>query len=116
MELYTWESVEKEQLNPKLWRRVISGKNLTVAQIALAQGAEVPTHQHESEQFSCVLSGALKFEVGNQEIVVRAGEVLHLPSNVPHGAKALQETLSLDIFSPIRSDWLSGRDDYLRKG
>ncbi len=116
MELYTWDSIQKEQLNPKLWRKVISGRKLTVAQISLAEGAEVPTHHHESEQISYVLSGALKFEVGNQEIVVRAGEVLLLPPNVPHGATALQDTLSLDIFSPVRADWLSGQDDYLRKG
>jgi quercetin dioxygenase-like cupin family protein len=116
MELYVWESVRKEQMNPKIWRKVISGQRAMVAQISLAPGAVVPSHQHESEQISYVLEGALKFELENQEIMVRAGEVLHIPSNVPHSAVAVEQSLSLDIFSPIRADWLTGQDDYLRKG
>ncbi len=114
MELYTWESVQKEQLNPQMWRKVISGQRVMIAQISLAQGGVVPTHQHESEQISYVMEGALKFELNNQEIIVRAGEVLHIPSNLPHAATAIQDTLSLDVFSPIRADWLIGNDDYLR--
>jgi quercetin dioxygenase-like cupin family protein len=115
MQLYSWDAVRKEVLNPKLSRKVISGEKAMVAQVFLAQGAIVPTHQHESEQLSYVMEGALKFELEGQEIVVHQGEVLHIPSNVPHRAVALEDTLDLDIFSPIRIDWLTGQDDYLRK-
>lgn len=115
MQHYSWEAVKKEVLNPKLARKVISGEKAMVAQVFLAQGAIVPTHQHESEQLTYILEGALKFELEGREIVVRQGEVLHIPSNVPHRAEALEDTLDLDIFSPIRVDWLSGQDDYLRK-
>lgn len=115
MQHYSWDAVRKEVLNPKLWRKVISGEKAMVAQVFLAQGAIVPTHQHESEQLTYILEGALKFELEGREIVVRQGEVLHIPSHVPHRAVALEDTLDLDIFSPIRLDWLTGQDDYLRK-
>lgn len=116
MEHFTWETMKKEVMNPKVWRKVITGEKAMVAQVFLAKGAMVPTHQHESEQISYIVEGALKFELEGKEVIVREGEVLHIPSNVPHSAVALEDTLDFDIFSPIRIDWLTGNDDYLRKG
>ncbi len=116
MQFYTWDTVKKEVMNERIWRKVITGEKAMVAQVFLAKDAVVPTHQHESEQFTYILEGALKFELEAKVIVVRKGEVLHIPSNVPHRAVALVDTLDLDIFSPIRTDWLTGQDDYLRKG
>jgi quercetin dioxygenase-like cupin family protein len=116
MEHFTWETVKKEVMNPKVWRKVITGEKAMVAQVFLAKGAVVPMHQHESEQISYIVEGALKFELEGKEVIVRKGEVLHIPSSVPHSAVALEDTLGLDIFSPIRMDWLTGNDDYLRKG
>lgn len=115
MQVLAWDSVKKEDLNPKLSRKLISGERVTMAQIFLAQGAVVPKHQHESEQLSYLLQGALKFELEGREVVVRKGEVLVIPSNVPHAATALEDSMALDVFSPIRIDWLTGKDDYLRK-
>ena len=115
MQYLAWETVKKEELNPKLWRKVISGEKAMVAQVFLARGCVVPLHQHESEQVSYIIKGALKFELEGKEIVVREGEVLVIPANVPHKAVALEDTLDLDVFSPIRIDWLTGKDDYLRK-
>jgi len=115
MEHFAWETVKKEVMNPKLWRKVISGKKAMVAQVFLAKGCVVPVHQHESEQISYIIDGALKFELEGKEIVVGKGEVLVIPSNVPHKAVALEDTLDIDVFSPIRIDWLTGTDDYLRK-
>ncbi len=116
MEHFAWETVKKEVMNSKVWRKVITGEKAMVAQVFLAKGAVVPTHQHESEQISYIVEGALKFELEGKEVIVRKGEVLHIPSSVPHSAVALEDTLGLDIFSPIRMDWLTGNDDYLRKG
>jgi quercetin dioxygenase-like cupin family protein len=115
MQLFSWESVRKEVMNEKLWRKVICGEKATVAQIFLAKDCVVPVHQHESEQFSYVVEGALKFQLDGMEIIVRAGDVLLIPSGVPHQATALEDTLDIDIFSPIREDWMTGKDDYLRK-
>jgi unsaturated pyranuronate lyase len=115
MKQYSWETVKQEPMRQGIWRKVISGEKAMLAQVFLPKGAVVPTHQHESEQLSYILEGALKFELEGKEVIVRAGEVLHIPSNVPHMAVALEDTLDFDAFSPIRVDWLTGRDDYLRK-
>ena len=76
----------------------------------------MPVHHHENEQMSYVLEGALKFDIGGQEVIVRKGEIVHIPSNVPHGVVALEDTLNFEIFVPVRQDWLTGQDNYLRKG
>ena len=97
-------------------RKVISGDKAMVAQVFLKKGAVVPEHHHESEQITYILEGALEFELEGKRVVVHAGEVLHIPSYVPHSAVALEDTLDLDIFSPIRVDWLTKQDEYLRRG
>src|ERR1035437_3555489 len=114
MEFYTWDEMEKEVLSDTIARKIISGDKAMVAQVFLAKGAIVPEHHHESEQITYILEGALKFEIGGREIVVGKGQVLRIPCNVPHRAVALEDTLDLDIFSPIREDWLKKDDAYLR--
>jgi unsaturated pyranuronate lyase len=115
MQLFDWGAVRKEQMNPKIWRKVINGERITLAQIFIAKDGVVPTHHHDNEQMSYVLEGALKFEIGGEEVIVRKGEVVHIPSNVPHGVVALEDTFDIEIFSPVRLDWLNGKDDYLRR-
>ncbi len=107
MQLYTWESLKKIALDEKISLRLVTGEKAMVARISLAKGAVVPRHQHESEQLSYIVEGALKFELEGREVTVRKGEVLLVPSNVPHGAVALEDTLNLEIFSPPRPDWLA---------
>jgi quercetin dioxygenase-like cupin family protein len=97
-------------------RKVISGEKTMIAQVFFKKGGVVPEHSHEAEQITYILEGALKFELEGREVVVRKGEVLHIPSNVPHRAVALEDTLDLDVFSPPRYDWLSKDDEYLRRG
>jgi quercetin dioxygenase-like cupin family protein len=116
MQHHIWDSVPLEVMSEVISRKVISGQKAMVAQVFLKKDAVVPEHQHESEQITYILEGALKFELEGREVVVRKGEVLHIPSNVPHRAVALEDTLDLDIFSPIRTDWLTKDDDYLRRG
>ena len=116
MKFYCWESMPLEAMSDVISRKIVSGEKAMVAQVFLKKDAVVPEHFHESEQITYILEGALKFELEGKEVVVRKGEVLHIPSNVPHRAVALEDTLDLDIFSPIRQDWLSKDDAYLRRG
>src|SRR5579872_5695055 len=116
MEYLRWESVPLEVMSDVISRKVIAGEKAMVAQVFLKRDAVVPEHHHESEQITYIMEGALKFELEGREVVVRKGEVLHIPSNVPHRAVALEDTLDLDIFAPIREDWLTKNDAYLRRG
>jgi quercetin dioxygenase-like cupin family protein len=95
---------------------VITEERAMVAQVFLVKGAVVPEHKHESEQITYILEGALLFEIDGKEILVGKGQVLRIPSWKPHKATALEDTLDLDIFSPIREDWLKKDDEYLRRG
>lgn len=111
-----WSSVELEELKPLLQRQLIVGQNIMVARVLLQKGAIVPEHSHHNEQVTYVLEGALKFWIDGREIVVKAGEVLTIPSHMPHQAEALEDTVDLDIFNPPRADWLDKTDQYLRGG
>ncbi len=93
-------------------RKIVTGERLMAAQVYLKKGALVPKHAHASEQMTYVLQGALKFLIGGEEITVREGEVLHVPSWVDHQAEALDDTFELDLFSPVRQDWLDHADEY----
>jgi quercetin dioxygenase-like cupin family protein len=116
--LYRWDDMPRETVTDKIDRRLVTGERIMLAHVYLARGSIVPRHSHDNEQITYILEGALRFwigEDGSQEIVVRAGEVLHIPSNVPHKAEALDDTLDVDVFSPPRQDWLDGTDDYFRR-
>ena len=114
---FCWEKMEKEKVTDVISRRVISGDRAMLAQIYLEKGAMVPMHSHENEQITFLLEGVLKFWIGEEreELTLRAGEVLLIPSNVPHQAEALEACLDVDVFCPPRQDWLDGTDDYFRK-
>ncbi|MEM9487854.1 MAG: cupin domain-containing protein [Myxococcota bacterium] len=115
---FRWDDMDKERVTDMIDRRLITGERAMLAHVYLKQGSVVPRHSHDNEQFTYILQGALHFWIGedeSEEIVVRAGEVLHIPSNVPHKAKALEDTLDVDIFSPPRQDWLDGTDSYFHR-
>jgi unsaturated pyranuronate lyase len=115
MEFTSWDTIENEKLSPTISRKMMSGENSTLARVVLARGAVVPRHSHVSEQFSWIVSGALRFIFDDRELVVRAGEILFIPANEPHAAVALEETVDVDFFAPRRDDWITKNDAYLRK-
>jgi quercetin dioxygenase-like cupin family protein len=115
---YRWDDVQLEPLKGTISRRVISGERMMIAHVYLKKNDEVPRHSHENEQITYVVEGALHFwfgEDGAQELTVHAGEVIVIPSHLPHRALALEDTLDVDVFSPPRQDWLAGTDAYLRR-
>ena len=112
---HRWDDMPKERVTDQLQRRLITGERMMLAHVYLDKGCIVPKHQHDNEQLTYILEGALRFWIGEDgaEVVdVRAGEVLVIPSNVPHRAEALEDTLDVDVFSPPRQDWLDGTDSY----
>jgi quercetin dioxygenase-like cupin family protein len=115
---HRWDDMPKERVNDMLDRRLVTGERVMLAHVYLKKGCIVPKHSHENEQITYILEGALRFHLGEdqrEEVVVHAGEVLHIPSNLPHQAEALDDTLDVDVFSPPREDWLNKTDSYLRK-
>ena len=119
MRLAKWDEVKLEEVNPMLSRKLVWGEKVMVAYVYLKKGCIVPRHAHESEQVTQIHSGSLRLwieEAGiEKEVTLAPGDVLIIPSMAPHRAEALEETLDVDIFSPIRQDWIQGTDNYLRK-
>lgn len=113
-----WKDIPKERVNDLLERRLVVSDRMMLTHVYIRKGCVVPMHHHENEQLTYILEGALKFWIGAEDaepIIVRSGEVLVIPSNVPHKAEALEDTLDVDIFCPPRQDWIDKTDDYLRK-
>jgi len=114
---YAWSDVPAEQLNPSMLRRMVHGDRILVADMQFRNGFLVPLHQHVNEQVTLVKSGVIRFRLGtdrSQVIDVHPGEVLIIPSNLPHEAEMIGDVAEMDVFTPLREDWLSGTDAYLR--
>src|SRR3954467_12861017 len=112
---FRWSDLPEERVTADISRKLITGDQMMLAHVYLKKDALVPQHSHHNEQLTYIISGGLHFFIGanrEREVIVRAGEVLHLPSNVPHEARALEDTLDVDVFSPPRQDWLDGTDSY----
>ena len=114
---YRWDELPRDELTPLIARRMITGERMMVAQLYLEEGAIVPSHSHENEQITYVIEGRMRFWLGadeSQVVDVAAGEVLHIPSGLPHRVLVLERSLDVDLFAPPRQDWLDGTDSYLR--
>jgi len=109
--LHRWDEIALEKITEMISRKIVTGDREMLAQTYLKRGALVPLHTHASEQMTYVLQGTLRFHVEGEEVIVREGEVIHIPSGASHQAEALEDTFELDVFSPIREDWLSAPDD-----
>ena len=115
---YRWEAMPAEPLKTGLDRKLITSERMMIAHVYFKKGADVPQHSHENEQITYILEGALQFKLGpkgEREVIVRAGEVLVIPSWLQLSAVSLEDTLDVDVFNPPRQDWLQGTDAYLRR-
>ena len=116
MKILSWDEIPIEELTDKIRRQVVTGTNEMMARVLLDKGAVVPTHSHESEQITYIIEGVMRLMIGDppEEVLLRAGQFIVIPPNVPHRAEILEDTVDIDIFSPIRHDWLEGRDTYFQ--
>ena len=118
MRHFRWDDMPRERVTDAIDRRIITGPRMMIAHVYIKKGGVVPKHWHENEQITYILEGALRFRIGEdgaEQIDVRAGEVLVIPSNVPHDAVALEDTIDVDVFNPPRQDWLDGTDTYFQR-
>ena len=104
--VHRWDKIDLEKVTEMISRKIVSGRRQMMAQVYLKRGAQVPMHSHESEQLVYVLQGALRCRVGGEDLTLREGEVLHIPSGVEHQAEAIEDTFELAMFSPIREEWV----------
>jgi quercetin dioxygenase-like cupin family protein len=115
MKLHEWSKIDREKLNPSCERQVIHCDQMTVARLFLKKGAIVPRHSHLNEQVTVLQEGKLRFAFDSADVIVEAGQALQIPGHEPHLVEALEDSVAMDLFSPVREDWVRGDDAYLRK-
>lgn len=114
MKLHSWDKIELEELSATAARRVVHSERMTTARILLKKGGVVPRHSHENEQISHILEGRLLFQFDDREITAEAGDLVEIASHEPHRVEALEDSVAMDVFQPVRQDWIQGDDGYLR--
>lgn len=103
-----WDKVPVEQLEEGIERQMVIGEKLMICRLRFAPHVVTPAHEHPHEQMTLVEQGSVLFTIGSEERVAHTGDVLHFPSGTWHGATMLDEEVVLvDIFSPVREDFLS---------
>ena len=115
MNHHRWSDVPNEQISETVARRFITGDSLTVGRFELKQGGIVPSHAHVNEQISMVMSGVLLFRIDGRETVVKAGEMMQIPPNVAHEVEVIEDAVAIDVFSPVRQDWIDKTDTYFKR-
>src|SRR5262249_37332989 len=112
---HRWSDLAPEAINASIARQYITAERVTIARFELKRGALVPMHAHENEEVSIVMNGALRFRIDGRDIVVRSGEAMQIPPNMPHEVEVIEDTLVFDVFSPVRQDWIDKTDTYFRR-
>jgi quercetin dioxygenase-like cupin family protein len=115
MEIYTWDKIKEDVMNPLAGRKALHGKMITLARFRFDKGNKVAMHHHPNDQITTVASGSVRMTCGSEEFVMKAGDMVLVPPDVPHGNEALEDTVIIEIFSPVRQDWITGDDSYLRQ-
>jgi quercetin dioxygenase-like cupin family protein len=115
MKIQKWDDISEDQLNPLAGRKALHGEAITVAHFRFNKGNKEASHHHINDQITIVEKGAVRMFVADEEFVLKAGEMVHVPPEVPHGNEALEDTLVMELFSPVREDWIKGDDSYLRQ-
>jgi quercetin dioxygenase-like cupin family protein len=114
MQIHRWEDVPSEQFTPLLAMQTVHRDKITMARVSLLKGAKVPSHSHANEQITTVEQGRLRVDSGGEQVIVNAGEIITFAPHDPHAVEALEDTIAIDVFAPVREDWRSGDTAYLR--
>jgi quercetin dioxygenase-like cupin family protein len=115
MKIQTWDDIAEDALNPLAGRKALHGTDMTVAHFRFQKGNTVASHHHANDQITIVEKGAVRMTVGEETFDLKAGQMVHVDPDVPHGNVALEDTMIMEIFSPVREDWIKGDDSYLRQ-
>lgn len=116
VQTFTLKELPTKPVSELLTRGMISGEQGTIGYFTYKKGAVVPTHQHSNEQYSLITKGSVKVTILDKEYIVKAGQGIIIPPNVPHSFTALEDdTIDIDFFSPARKDWIEEKDNYYQK-
>jgi quercetin dioxygenase-like cupin family protein len=91
-------------------KTLVFGDNTLLAEFRLKQGSQLPRHAHSQEQTGYLISGRIRLSIGNDISEMEPGDSWCVPSNIEHGAEILVDSVAIEVFSPIREDYLPKKD------
>lgn len=110
------DTMQAKQLSTLITRRTASGENATFGYFQMKKDAVVPLHQHPNEQYTFILKGSVRVTIKDKVYIVKAGQAILIPANIPHFFECLEDgTIDLDFFAPRREDWIKGTDTYFNE-
>ncbi len=113
--LYHLDAQPIEQLSPLIHRQYLHGAQSTFVKWTMKKGAVVPVHHHANEQITWITAGEADVYSQGKKYVMRAGDLMIIPPNVPHEFHFTEDTIDIDIFTPQRQDWMTGTANYYIK-
>jgi len=103
-----WDDVPVERVADGIERQMVVGGRMMVCRLRFQPRVDTPVHSHPHEQITLVEQGRVQFSIAGETKIAHAGDILHFPPGVPHGATILdEEVILIDIFSPIREEFLA---------
>nr|WP_315149850.1 cupin domain-containing protein [uncultured Flavobacterium sp.] len=109
---FSMDTLKYEKMMDKVERKYAYGSMGMIAYFKLEKGAHIPKHKHPNEQITHILEGKVKVAINGVEYIVKKGDVLIIPPNIEHEFWALEDTLDMDMFAPLRMDWLNKTETY----
>ena len=87
-------------------KTLVYGENTLFTEFLLQSGHTLPRHAHDQEQTGCLVSGAIRLSIGDDTFDVGPGDSWCIPGGVEHGAEILADSVAIEVFSPVRKDYL----------
>jgi len=112
---YLISDIQPFEISRGFTARCIHTEQMTIAFVEVEAGADLPQHAHFHEQVTNILEGEFEFNLGGEIMLLRPGQSVVIPSNVPHSGRAITYCRILDAFSPVREDFRSGKVTYGKK-
>ena len=112
---YDWNDITPSDIASGYSRKIAVGEQLTVAKIEVKAGSKTYPQRHENEELVVVLTGAWRFNLAGHQVTVGPNQMLLIPPTMEHSSEALEDTVALDICTPVRRDWASGDDRILHE-
>jgi quercetin dioxygenase-like cupin family protein len=90
MKFWDWNHIQAEQVTSSQWKKSLDAENLNVAMVELLEGAQTEARSRQTEQVILVLQGALRVQVRDEEVTLRASQMLSIPPHTRYSAVALK--------------------------
>ena len=104
--MLTLNEIKAKEIAKGILGQYAHGKDMTLGWLTIKAGSKLPLHQHPHEQISLMIEGKMEMYVGEETCVLEPGTIKIIPSNIPHSAYAHTDCILIDVFNPVRIDYV----------